>query len=613
MRIRKPKPIAALVASRRPDGAPLGEEPEPEQRPLDMALVRRLMGYTRPHARLRNWLLVTVLVRSIHLPLAGWVLGQVIQGPIAHGDLRGTLIGAAWFTALALWTAANFHFRARLALVLGEAVIHDLRAAVFAHLQSQTMGFYHRTKLGRIISRMTSDIEAVRVGVQDVLFISMVQVGQMLIAGALMWWCDPVLFGAVLAIAPAIWGINRYFSGALSNAYRETQESFSRITANLAESVNGIRVTQGFVRQDLNAGMFRELVTDHFQVGLGAARLSAVFLPMLELNSQFFIALLLLLGGWRALNPAIAMPVGDLIQFFFLANLFFQPIQSLGMQYNQALTAMAGAERVFKLLDQKPDWQDAPGARPLAPGTAGRVEFRGVRFSYAGGPPVLDDINFVAEPGQTVALVGHTGSGKSSIINLIAKFYLPDAGEILVDGQEISALTSESLHRQMAIVSQANFLFNETVAENVRFARPDATPEELLDVFRRLDCLDLIERLPEGLQTQVGERGGGLSAGQRQLICFARAMLADPRILILDEATSAIDALTEVRLQTALGRLVAGRTSFVVAHRLSTIRHADQVLVLANGRIVERGAHLGLIAQGGVYANLYREFVRGGN
>ena len=605
---RRPRPIPLL--SVRPTDAASNEEREPETRPLDLGLIRRLFTYTRPYARTFGWLLLAVLVRAGQLPIAAWLIGHIIQGPIGHGDSHGARVGIILFAALAVWTAANFHVRIRLSLNLGEAVIHDLRADVFAHLQRMTMGFYHRTKLGRIISRMTSDIEAVRTGVQDVLFVSLVQVGQMLIAGLLMLFGDPVLFAAVLALAPVIWGLNRYFRARLSRAYREQQESFSRITATLAESVNGIRVTQGFVRQDVNAGMFRELIEDHFQVGFGAARLTATFLPLLELNSQFFIAILLLIGGWRALNPAIAMPVGNLVQFFFLAGLFFQPVQVLGMQYNQALTAMAGAERVFHLLDRDPDWRDEPDARPLTPGTPGRVEFCDVAFAYEPGKTVLRDLCFTVEPGETVALVGDTGSGKSSIINLVTKFYLPGEGQIFIDGQEIRRVTAESLHRQMAIVSQKNFLFEGTVADNIRFGRPEASGEELRGVCQRLDCLDMVEQLPQGFDTPVGEAGGSLSAGQRQIICFARALLADPRILILDEATSAIDAVTESRLQTALARLLEGRTSFVVAHRLSTIRHADQVLVLGAGRILERGNHVELLEQKGRYAELYREFVR---
>ena len=587
-----------------------GEDEEADQRPLDLGIIRRIMAYTRPYARQRNWLIAAVLLRGAQIPLGTWLIGHVIQGPIARGDERGTLAGAITFGLVAVWTAATFYFRALYPLVLGEAVIHDLRAEVFAHLQKMTMSFYHQTKLGSIISRMTSDVEAVRIGVQDVLFVSLVLAGQMVVSAVMMAVCDWVLFCAVVAIAPLLWLINRHFRGQLSTAYREQQESFSRITATLAESVNGIRVTQGFVRQKVNADLFRDLVADHFRYNFSAARLTAVFLPLLELNSQCFIAVLLLLGGWRALDPHVAMPVGNLIQFFFLAALFFQPVTLLGQQYNSALTAMAGAERVFKLLDRRPDWEDAPGVQVVGP-IRGQVEFRGVGFEYVPGKPVLHGIDFTAAPGQTIALVGHTGSGKSSIINLVSKFYLPTAGEILIDGQEIRALTTESLHAQMAIVSQQNFLFSGTVAENIRFGRPLATDEELREVCRRLDCLDLLEGgLPQGLNTSVGEHGGAISAGQRQIVCFARALLADPRILILDEATSAIDALTEERLQKALALLLTGRTSFVVAHRLSTIRHADQALVLVDGRIVERGSHESLLTQNGVYAGLYREFVR---
>ena len=502
----------------------------------------------------------------------------------------------------AAFTELCFVFRYRFALRLGEAVVHDLRDAVYAHLLRMPLGFFPRSPVGGLVARITSDIDVVRIGVQDVAFVSTVQAGTALISAGLMIYYDWRLFLVVAIMVPGVWTLVRRLRGRLGQAHRDQQESFSRVTATLAESVAGIREIQSFAREKASAGQFAALVHDHATYNMGAARHGAIIQPLLEWNGQLFLSLVLVIGGYQALVGGV--PLAALIQFLFLSNGLFAAIPNLGNQYNQALAAMAGAERVFALLDTRPDWEDAPDAVAVDR-VEGAVQLDGVGFAYEPGRPVLSDIALTVAAGRTVALVGATGSGKSTLASLVAKLYLPTAGRVAVDGRDLAGVSGASLRRHIACVTQDNFLYAGTVADNIRVGRPDASDADVRAAARALDVEALIDALPGGFATEVGEGGTRLSLGQRQVICFARAMIADPRILILDEATSSVDVLTETRMQAALARLRAGRTSFVIAHRLATVRHADEIVVLDHGRVVERGTHAALLAANGAYARLF--------
>ena len=531
--------------------------------------------------------------------------------PIEATALNGVIAGAALLGVAALSFYTVMFFRLVSINRLAECVVHDLRMDIYRHVQRLHMQFFDMTKVGWILSRGTSDVNALRNAVAQVIPRFLIHALETVLFIAVMIWMDWVLALTILALGPVFWIVNSWFRRRMGDAYRRVQLSMSRITANLAETIAGIRVTQSYAREEKNSELFRNLCLHHRGNNMRAAHYHGLYIPILDLSNQAVVAIIIGLGGYRVFSGT--MDVSELLGFLFFTGKFFTALQVLAEIYNVTLMAMAGGERIFKLLDTKPEVVDAPGARalPAGGGVGGaRVAFEGVTFGYDAEKPVLRDVSFVAEPGETVALVGHTGSGKTTIVGLIGRLYAHQRGRIVIDETPIEEATIASLHAQMSLVLQENFLFTGTVMENILFGNPEAGEDDAVRACRALDCLDVFERLPKGLHTDAGERGDSLSLGQRQLACFARAWLADPRILMLDEATSAVDTATEYRLQVALERLMEGRTSIVVAHRLSTIRGADKILVLDHGELIEQGSHGELVEMGGHYAKLHGEFVR---
>jgi ATP-binding cassette subfamily B protein len=484
------------------------------------------------------------------------------------------------------------------------------RRRIFEQLQRLSMNFYDRTKLGRIISRCTTDVNSLREVNVWGLFQITSSLMMMLVAALFMLHENVRLFLAVFWLAPVLYVLTRRYHRRAAVIYQIAREGFTRVSSNLAENITGMRVVTAFNRQDPNLGVFNHLQNINTVNNMAAARLNGIYQPMLEVVRFIGRIIILLYGGYMSVAHRMGdRGVGSVIAVYLYWDLFMTPVITLGAFYNTLMMAMAGAERVFGLLEMQPEVHDLPDAREL-PRLRGQVRFEKVTFGYNPQRPVLHDIDFDAKPGQMVALVGATGSGKSSIISLIARFYQPQQGKILVDGFDIRHANGDSLHRQMGLVLQVNYLFSGSVMDNIRYARPAATEQEVIAAAKAIGSYDSIMTLADGFQSDVGERGANMSLGQRQLICFTRAFLADPRIFMLDEATSAVDTATELFVQRSLEKLLEGRTTFIVAHRLSTIMRADVILVIDAGRIIERGTHKQLLAAEGKYAQLYRQFIQ---
>jgi ATP-binding cassette, subfamily B, multidrug efflux pump len=491
----------------------------------------------------------------------------------------------------------------------GQRALRRIREDTFEHIHRLSLGFFSRNEAGNIMSRITSDTDTIQQVLGFALLSVVSGVLQLVITGALMLQANLPYALLSLSVVPLMAWATFYFSGQARRAFRTSRREMGSVNAGLQESIAGVREVQAFNREDESIEQFRRANAANRDANVRAASFTSALNPVLEALGFVAIAIVVVVGGLSALRNqplfgTAVISLGTVFAFIQYVQRFNQPIQQIAVLWTNVQSAIAGGERIFGLLDEKPEIVDAPGAQVLPP-VQGRVVFEDVRAEYKQGQPVLRGVSFVAEPGQTVAIVGPTGAGKTTIINLIPRFYDATGGRVTIDGRDVRDVTAASLRAQIGIVLQDSFLFADTVMNNIRYGRLDASDDEVIAAARLASAHSFIERLPEGYQTVLGERGGGLSQGQRQLIAIARAALANPRILILDEATSSVDTRTERLIQAAFDELLQGRTSFVIAHRLSTIRTADQVLMLRAGEIVERGTHDELLARRGAYYDLY--------
>jgi ATP-binding cassette subfamily B protein len=575
----------------------------------DAALLSRLLVYLRPYRGLTA-AAVLLLLAGAGLALVGPALTQRaldVAIPRHNIGLLTTLAGL-FFAALLLDFLVEYG-QTLLTTSIGQRVMYDLRMQIFSHLQRLSISFFDRNPVGRLMTRVTSDVETLNELFSSGVVTVFGDVFTLLAFMTMMLAIDWRLALVTFSVIPLVWLTARVFRRRVREAFRDIRTRLARLNAYLQERLSGMRVVQLFGQEARSSARFRELNREHLEAHLRSITIYAVFFPVVEVLTAVAMALLLFYGGLRTIDGTLT--VGVLAAFIQLTRRFFQPLQDLSEKFNLLQSAMASSERVFALLDEPVTVLEPVRPLPLPRPLRGEVVFENVWFRYhPDGPWVLRDVSFTASPGKTIALVGHTGAGKTTVVNLLLRFYDPDRGRILIDGVDIRQLTTSDLRSLIGFVQQDLFLFAGDILHNLTLDAPVTEPAAR-EAARRVGADRFIERLPAGYTHRLGERGRSLSVGERQLLSFARALALDPKILVLDEATSSVDAQAEAQIQHAIAELMAGRTSLVVAHRLSTILHADEILVLQHGEIRERGSHRELLAQGGLYQRLYQLQLRG--